>query len=140
MEANCVKPSAAKQADKATRPPEEKPRFTKSALKARAPKTEEKPEEKAPEKPTLRSVKTTDDKSKDKLVTIAQKSKPTEKNTPKTNNIVNDKKVYSSVKDTEVSPKAKVETKTEEKSKMATKPPTPVEKSNSKVTYIPYTL
>ncbi|KAL0818288.1 hypothetical protein ABMA28_008776 [Loxostege sticticalis] len=66
VEDKLVKPSAAKQADKASRPADEKPRFTKSSLRSvDKPKAEEK-NDKAPERPTLRSVRTIDDKAKDK--------------------------------------------------------------------------
>ncbi|XP_063389146.1 hepatoma-derived growth factor-related protein 2-like isoform X2 [Cydia fagiglandana] len=146
VEEKLVKPSAAKSADKASRPADEKPRFTKSSLRPvdKSPKTEEKnSNEKAPEKPTLRSVRTIDgDKTKDKSVTIVDK-KPLEKNsTSKTNNTVandkspNDKSVTNSTsKTSETKPLLKKTntTKVEEKedSKMATKPP--IEKPTTKL-------
>ncbi|KAJ8712952.1 hypothetical protein PYW08_008256 [Mythimna loreyi] len=88
VEEKLVKPSAAKQADQATKPADEKPRFTKSALKS-ALKSEDKGNDKV-EKPTLRSVRTIDDKAKEKSVTIVDK-RP-EKNGPtKANSTINDK-------------------------------------------------
>lgn len=146
VEEKLVKPSAAKSADKASRPADEKPRFTKSSLRSvdKSPKTEDKnSNEKAPEKPALRSVRTIDgDKTKDKSVTIVDK-KPLEKNSPsKTNNTVandknpNDKSFTNSTsKTSETKPLLKKTdtTKVEEKddSKMATKPP--IEKPTTKL-------
>ncbi|XP_047999389.1 DNA ligase 1 [Leguminivora glycinivorella] len=140
VEEKLVKPSAAKSADKASRPADEKPRFTKSSLKSvdKSPKTEDKnSNEKAPERPTLRSVRTIDnDKTKDKSVTIVDK-KPN--STSKTNSTANDKRndksVNSSSKTSETKPllKKTETTKVEEKadSKMATKPP--IEKPPTKL-------
>lgn len=88
VEEKLVKPSAAKQADQATKPADEKPRFTKSALKS-ALKSEDKGNDKV-DRPPLRSVRTIDDKAKEKSVTIVDK-RP-EKNGPtKGNSTVNDK-------------------------------------------------
>lgn len=141
-----IKPSAAKQADKASRPADEKSRFTKSNIKSvdKNSKTEEKTlnDKSTSERPTLRSVRTIDDKAKEKSVTIVDK-KPVEKNnTTKTNNTVNAKNsndkscTNSSNKDSQAiktTEKSKVGDKTEDKSKMATKPPTPLDKSPSKL-------
>ncbi|KAG7303600.1 hypothetical protein JYU34_012129 [Plutella xylostella] len=140
IEDKLVKPSAAKQADKASRPPDEKPRFTKSSLKKTV-KVEEPPTNKAPERPTLRSVRTIDDKNKEKSVTISERPKVSPEKTiaPKTNHVNNDKsavngkKVNSILKEKVTGkPKEEIE-KVEEKPKMATKPPTPLEKTPSKL-------
>nr|XP_021182484.2 DNA ligase 1 isoform X2 [Helicoverpa armigera] len=89
VEEKLVKPSAAKQADQAAKPADEKPRFTRTALKS-ALKSEDKPSNDKADKPTLRSVRTIDDKAKEKSVTIVDK-RP-EKNGPtKANSTVNDK-------------------------------------------------
>ncbi|KAI8442192.1 hypothetical protein MSG28_005787 [Choristoneura fumiferana] len=150
LEEKLVKPSAAKSADKATRPADEKPRFTKSALKSsvdKTPKTKTNDDEKVPEKPTLRSVRTIDgDKTKEKSVTIVDK-RPTEKaRTLKTSNsesndkTSNDKSTTNSTsKEAETKPKPvvkkteipKVEENSEETTKMATKPP--IEKPPTKL-------
>ncbi|KAJ0173083.1 hypothetical protein K1T71_011259 [Dendrolimus kikuchii] len=89
VEENLVKPSAAKQADKASKPADDKPRFTKSALKAAA-KTEDTVNEKVPEKSSLRSVRTIDDKVKEKSVTIVDR-KSDRNGTEKANSAINDK-------------------------------------------------
>lgn len=187
--------------------PEERPRFGKPGLRTGPkPPTEDKVNEKAPEKSTLRSVRTIDDKAKEKSVTIVDKK--SEKNgTAKDNSPVNhkvlnnkistisskdkstikvvndkptakiaaDKPALKPVEKTEpirpvlkkvekpepVKPepvkvektqakdkpaakveksevKEKVKEKIEEKPKMATKPPTPLEKTPSKVNIIFY--
>ncbi|XP_035447856.2 ABC transporter F family member 4 isoform X2 [Spodoptera frugiperda] len=93
VEEKLVKPSAAKQADQAAKTTEEKPKFTKPTLKS-ALKSEEKPSNDKIERPTLRSVRTIDDKAKEKSVTIVDK-RP-EKNGPtKANSTVNDKPVVN---------------------------------------------
>ncbi|XP_021182484.3 DNA ligase 1 isoform X2 [Helicoverpa armigera] len=95
VEEKLVKPSAAKQADQAAKPADEKPRFTRTALKS-ALKSEDKPSNDKADKPTLRSVRTIDDKAKEKSVTIVDK-RP-EKNGPtKANSTVNDKSDKSPV-------------------------------------------
>uniref|UniRef100_A0A2A4K2Z0 WH2 domain-containing protein n=2 Tax=Heliothis virescens TaxID=7102 RepID=A0A2A4K2Z0_HELVI len=95
VEEKLVKPSAAKQADQAAKPADEKPRFTRTALKS-ALKSEDKPSNDKVDKPTLRSVRTIDDKAKEKSVTIVDK-RP-EKNGPtKANSTVNDKSEKSPV-------------------------------------------
>ncbi|RVE47451.1 hypothetical protein evm_007862 [Chilo suppressalis] len=91
VEEKLVKPSAAKQADKASRPPDEKPRFTKSSLKSVDKLKEDKPNDKVPEKPTLRTVRTIDDKAKEKSVTIVDRKTADKNGTTKTNNIINNK-------------------------------------------------
>ncbi|XP_063628716.1 nucleolar protein dao-5-like isoform X1 [Cydia splendana] len=142
VEEKLVKPSAAKSADKASRPADEKPRFTKSSLRSvdKSPKTEDKnSNEKAPEKPTLRSVRTIDgDKTKDKSVTIVDKKNSTSKtnNTVANDKTPNDKSVTNSTSKTpETKPLLKKTdtTKVEQKddSKMATKPP--IEKPTTKL-------
>ncbi|KAM3963931.1 uncharacterized protein ACR2FA_001965 [Aphomia sociella] len=167
-----VKPSAAKQIDKATKPADEKPRFTKSALKTidKTPKLDDKISNNKPiEKPALKTVRTIDDKSKEKSVTIVDKKvpekikeikveeksekkievkseKPTKNGPTKLNNTTtsdkttNDKSTTNSSKNTKSVTKAtdkpkveKVEEKSENQSKMATKPPTPLEKTPSKL-------
>ncbi|XP_059052561.1 trichohyalin [Achroia grisella] len=162
VEDKLVKPSAAKQADKATKPADEKPRFTKSALKStdKTPKSDDKVANNKPtEKSALRTVRTIDDKSKEKSVTIVDKKtpekvrdnkveekseKPIKNGQTKTNNTTtisdkttNGRSTTNSTKDAKPVPKAtdtsKVEDKTENKSKMATKPPTPLEKTPSKL-------
>ncbi|XP_047032961.1 DNA ligase 1-like [Helicoverpa zea] len=106
VEEKLVKPSAAKQADQATKPADEKPRFTRTALKS-ALKSEDKPSNDKADKPTLRSVRTIDDKAKEKSVTIVDK-RP-EKNGPtKTNSTVNDKSDKSSVVNKDTKPVTKV--------------------------------
>ncbi|KAL4711880.1 hypothetical protein ACJJTC_006049 [Scirpophaga incertulas] len=154
VEEKLVKPSAAKLADKAARPADEKPRFTKSSLKS-TDKT--KVDEKPNEKPALKTVRTIDDKTKDKSVTIVDK-KPADRNGTIKN--VNDKALNNKDKggnNKEVKPAAKgseksepskaelrktearktetpkTEEKVEDKPKMATKPPTPLEKTPSKL-------
>lgn len=87
VEEKLVKPSVAKQADKAFQPVEEKPKFTKSALKA---KTEDILNEKTTDKPGLRSVRTIDDKAKEKSVTIVDR-KSDRNGTEKANSTINDK-------------------------------------------------
>lgn len=95
VEEKLVKPSAAKQADQATKPANEKPRFVKPTPKT-ADKTA-KPEEKVsndkpPEKTALKTVRTIDDKAKEKSVTIVDKRD--QKNGPtKANSTVNNKSV-----------------------------------------------
>ncbi|KOB77271.1 Sarcomere length short [Operophtera brumata] len=87
IEDKLVKQPAARQAEKATKPAEERPRFGKPGLRT-GPKVQT--EEKAPERPALRSVRTIDDKAKEKSVTIVDKK--SEKNgTAKANITVNDK-------------------------------------------------
>ncbi|XP_052752024.1 DNA ligase 1 isoform X2 [Galleria mellonella] len=160
-EEKLVKPSAAKQADKVAKPADEKPRFTKSALKSvdKSPKSDDKVTNNKPtEKPALRTVRTIDDKAKEKSVTIVDKKgsekagsqkieekseKPTKNGPSKLNNTTtindkntNDKSTTNSIKDNKSATKAnepKVEEKIESKSKMATKPPTPLEKTPSKL-------
>lgn len=144
VEDKLVKPSAAKLADKASAP-DAKPRFTKSSLRSvDKNKQEEKLNDKV-EKPTLRSVRTIDDKAKEKSVTIVDR-KPDKNGTAKTNNTVNNKandkvatnSINKETKATKVAEPPKVEEKVEEKTKMATKPPTPLEKTPSKVLSILY--
>lgn len=184
IEEKLVKPSAAKLAEKALKP-EERPRFGKPGLRTGPKPIEDKTNEKAPERPALRTVKTIDDKVKEKSVTIVDKK--TEKNgTAKANSTVNDKllnnktstlisskdkptvkavsdkqaaktaaekpalkpvekseplkSALKKVEKTEVKEKpatkvekAEVAVKLEETPKMATKPPTPIEKAPSKV-------
>ncbi|XP_053617040.1 calponin homology domain-containing protein DDB_G0272472 isoform X2 [Plodia interpunctella] len=160
-EEKLVKPSTAKQLDKAAKPAEEKPRFTKSSLKSadKTSKTEDKTskiEEKVTnnkteeKKPTLRTVRTIDDKAKEKSVTIVDRKtdkaedkveKPIKNGATKPSNAVNnkttnDKNITNSTsKDTKpaAKPTPKVEDKVDTKSKMATKPPTPLEKTPSKL-------
>nr|XP_013189641.1 unnamed protein product [Amyelois transitella] len=167
VEEKLVKPSAAKLLDKATKPAVEKPRFLKSNLKTvdKSPKQEDKnskvdtktpkAEEKAvnnkaeEKKPTLRTVRTIDDKAKEKSVTIvdrkaekaedkSSKNGHTKPNNAVNNKITNDKSSTNTTnKDTKsvakVTETPKVEEKMETKSKMATKPPTPLEKTPSKL-------
>ncbi|CAG9791476.1 unnamed protein product [Diatraea saccharalis] len=160
VEEKLVKPSAAKQADKASKPADEKPRFTKSNLKSADKLKEEPINDKVLDKPTLKTVRTIDDKAKEKSVTIVDRKNADNKNgTAKTSNTVNNKvndkssdKVVNNKDNKPVSkasdspkpePKtresnkpavtSKVEEKTEEKTKMATKPPTPLEKTPSKL-------
>lgn len=95
VEEKLVKPSAAKQADQASKPADEKPRFTKSALKSALKSEDKAANDKAPEKPTLRSVRTIDDKAKEKSVTIVDR-RPEKNGTTKANSSVNDKSSLSS--------------------------------------------
>lgn len=93
VEEKLVKPSTAKQADRANNPTDEKSRFTKPALKTidKSIKSEDKvTNDKIPEKSTLKSVRTIDDKAKEKSVTIVDR-KPDRNGTDKANNSVNDK-------------------------------------------------
>ncbi|CAH2052123.1 unnamed protein product, partial [Iphiclides podalirius] len=123
VEEKLVKPSAAKEADKANRPADEKPRFTKSALKTvKTIQTEDK-NEKLPEKPTLKTVKTIDEKPKEKSVTIIDQ-KHTEKNDPKHNNPINNKTTNGKIVLNEEKSEDKIKdlkpkSKTEEKLKPA---------------------
>ncbi|XP_045503112.1 titin homolog isoform X2 [Colias croceus] len=74
LEENLVKPSAAKQADKASRPVGEKPRFTKSSLKSTEKSTDDKP---SPSKPVQKVSIVDKVKPDDKPV--AKVSKPEDK-------------------------------------------------------------
>ncbi|KAH9632407.1 hypothetical protein HF086_011379, partial [Spodoptera exigua] len=98
VEEKLVKPSAAKQADQAAKPTEEKPKFTKPALKS-ALKSEDKPSNDKADRPTLRSVRTIDDKAKEKSVTIVdkrpEKNGPTKANSPVNDKAVNNNKITS---------------------------------------------
>ncbi|CAK1541636.1 unnamed protein product [Leptosia nina] len=183
VEEKLVKPSIAKQADRASRPSDEKPKFIKAAIKTIEKKpTEDKPltnavlktnntnttkaeekkgaEEKVAstktikpqkviansdkkpaektvkiqEKPTLKSVKTIDDKAKENSVGITDKK--VNKNDTNKANVANDITVNgkgipnSLIKENKLD---KTEKSKEEKVAMATKPPTPLEKSPSKL-------
>ncbi|XP_072934412.1 uncharacterized protein sals isoform X2 [Epargyreus clarus] len=189
VEEKLVKPSAAKLADKASKPADEKPRFLKTVKTIDKANDKGKPEDKPvndklPERPILKSVRTIDDKSKDKSVTIVDRkqdkndvakndktpngkvstnslTKPATKAEEKTphkskveDKVVAKPKVEEKSKakpeekskpDSKTTIKPKVEEKVvekskadskstlEEKSKMATKPPTPLDKSPSKL-------
>ncbi|XP_047537999.1 glutamic acid-rich protein isoform X2 [Vanessa atalanta] len=92
-EEKLVKPSAAKLADKASKS-EDKPKFVKPSIKfnEKTSKSDDKVNnDKLPERPILKSVRTIDDKGKEKSVSINDK-KPIERNdTVKQNNTINDK-------------------------------------------------
>ncbi|XP_038215729.1 glutamic acid-rich protein isoform X2 [Zerene cesonia] len=171
LEENLVKPSAAKQADKASRPVGEKPRFTKSSLKTTEKASEDKPSPtkvvqkvnivekvkpdekpiaktskpedktttgKVPEKPILKSVKTIDDKAKEKSVSIVDRKSVNKNDTSKQNTsndvTLNGKAIPNSlIKENKLIDKPAEKEKKEDKSIMATKPPTPIEKSASKL-------
>lgn len=147
-EEKLIKPSAAKEADKANRPADEKPRFSKSNLKTVKTINSEEKNDKVPERPILKSVKTIDDKAKDKTVTIVDQKQP-DKNGIKqnstadkstngklpTNSLKKDNKpIEKSIEKVkvEVKPKSKVEekvkpsenSKAEEKGKTIDKPKT----------------
>ncbi|XP_013146482.1 PREDICTED: DNA ligase 1-like [Papilio polytes] len=147
VEEKLIKPSAAKEADKANRPADEKPRFSKSNLKTVKTINSEEKNDKVPERPILKSVKTIDDKAKDKTVTIVDQKQP-DKNGIKQNSTAdkstNGKLPTNSLKKdnkpiekpiekvkVEVKPKSKVEekvksenSKAEEKGKTIDKPKT----------------
>ncbi|XP_069356745.1 calponin homology domain-containing protein DDB_G0272472-like isoform X1 [Maniola hyperantus] len=150
-EEKLVKPSVAKQADKASKPAEEKPKFIKPALKSidKTIKIEDKSTSE-PEKPILKSVRTIDNKAKVKSVSIVDKKSEDKNGTNKQNNTVNDKASNNkpvmnnvSKENNSKDPKKiekttekliqKEKPKVEEKSEMATKPPTPHEKTGSKL-------
>nr|XP_026501346.1 glutamic acid-rich protein-like isoform X1 [Vanessa tameamea]XP_026501347.1 glutamic acid-rich protein-like isoform X1 [Vanessa tameamea]XP_026501348.1 glutamic acid-rich protein-like isoform X1 [Vanessa tameamea] len=90
-EEKLVKPSAAKLADKASKS-EDKPKFVKPSIKfnEKTSKSDDKVNnDKLPERPILKSVRTIDDKGKEKSVSINDK-KPIERNdTVKQNNTIN---------------------------------------------------
>ncbi|VVC97818.1 unnamed protein product [Leptidea sinapis] len=157
VEEKLVKPSFAKQADKAARPPDEKPRFTKSSLKTvEKPRTDDKSADiktqqtvdkllenksKVPEKPILKNVRTIEEKPKEKTVSISDK-KLDKNGTSKSNNTVNDKTVngkgipnslIKENKNIDKSSQKPTQDSEEDKCNMATKPPTPLEKSPSKL-------
>ncbi|XP_045770289.1 DNA ligase 1-like isoform X2 [Maniola jurtina] len=151
VEEKLVKPSAAKQADKASKPAEEKPKFIKPALKSidKTIKVEDK-NTSEPEKPILKSVRTIDNKPKGKTVSIIDKKSEDKDGTSKQNNTVNDKtsnnkpEINNNSKENNTKECKKIEKateklidkekpKVEEKSEMATKPPTPLEKTGSKL-------
>ncbi|XP_039752174.1 glutamic acid-rich protein isoform X2 [Pararge aegeria] len=148
-EEKLVKPSAAKQADKVAKHDEEKPKFIKPALKSvsKTVKVEDK-NTSVPEKPILKSVRTIDDKTKEKSVSIIDKRTEDKNDAKKQNSTVNDKTNNKSVtnnlskdsnskdsKKTNITEKLsdkekpKVDSQVEEK--MATKPP--LEKTPSKL-------
>ncbi|XP_022131064.2 glutamic acid-rich protein isoform X1 [Pieris rapae] len=182
VEEKLVKPSTAKLADKASRPSDAKPRFTKSTIKTIDNKpAEEKPinkvttksnitekaklddkkttddknitsntsqksgaadkskseeKSKALERPILKSLKTIDDKPKEKSVSIIDR-KSVEKNdkskiTPANDVTVNGKGIPNTlIKENKL--EKSTENKKEDKTSMATKPPTPLEKNPSKL-------
>lgn len=131
VEEKLVKPSAAKQADQASKPADEKPRFTKSSLKS-ALKSEDKGNDKV-DKPPLRSVRTIDDKAKEKSVTIVDK-RP-EKNGPtKANSTVNDK---PETRNTVSSKDTKPATKFNDKPAPKTAPAKPAPKGPEKIALKP---
>lgn len=98
VEEKLVKPSQAKQIDQASKPADVKPRFTKSALKSADKSKSEVSNDKTPEKPALKTVRTIDDKAKEKSVTIVDRRQ--EKNGPtKTNSSLGADKSAVSSKD-----------------------------------------
>ncbi|XP_068623685.1 glutamic acid-rich protein [Battus philenor] len=124
-EEKLIKPSAAKEADKANRTLDEKPRFTKSSLRTVKTINSEDKNDKGPEKPILKSVKTIDDKAKDKTVTIVDQ-KNIDKISPKQNNSVSDKftnsksVLNSAKKENKQTEKPAEKTKVDLKSKLRT--------------------
>lgn len=127
VEEKLVKPSAAKLADKASKPADEKPRFLKSTVKT-IDKTNDKGKsedkavsDKLPERPILKSVRTIDDKSKDKSVTIVDR-KQDKNDVAKNTSSVNDKTPNGKVSTNSLTkPGTKVEEKTTLKSKVEDK-------------------
>ncbi|XP_032527257.1 golgin subfamily B member 1 isoform X1 [Danaus plexippus] len=141
-EEKLVKPSVAKQTDKTSKPTEDKPKLLKTALKSsdRTKSEATSNTEKLPDKPILKSVRTIDDKAKEKSVSIVDKKTVFNKNdTPKINQVndknLNNKSDNNIIKDAKKVEKQieqpKVLEKVEEKQKMATKPP--LEKTPSKL-------
>lgn len=99
-----VKPSLAKQTDRASKS-DEKPKLIKpsSKLNEKPSASEDKiTNNKAPEKSILKSVRTIDDKGRDKSVSIVDKKTLDKNDTTKQNNAVNDKdtKTINNIKDT----------------------------------------
>ncbi|XP_013167871.1 PREDICTED: DNA ligase 1 isoform X2 [Papilio xuthus] len=137
VEEKLIKPSAAKEADKANRPADEKPRFTKSNLKTVKTINSEEKNDKVPERPILKSVKTIDDKAKDKTVTIVDQKQP-DKNGIKQNNSSVDKSTNGKLPANSVKKDSKLTEKPVEKVKVELKPKSKVEEKvkpseNSKV-------
>lgn len=89
MEEKLIKPSQAKQADRASNPTTTN-KFAKPTVKVvdKNNKVEEK-SNKLPEKPTLKSARTNDEKPKEKTVTIIDKAKPAERTSKVTTNDTN---------------------------------------------------
>ncbi|KPJ11529.1 hypothetical protein RR48_08271 [Papilio machaon] len=126
VEEKLIKPSAAKEADKANRPADEKPRFSKSNLKTVKTINSEEKNDKVPERPILKSVKTIDDKAKDKTVTIIDQKQP-DKNGLKQNNSTVDKSTNGKLPTNSLKKDSKLIEKPVDKAKVEVKPKSKVE-------------
>ncbi|XP_014363173.2 glutamic acid-rich protein isoform X2 [Papilio machaon] len=126
VEEKLIKPSAAKEADKANRPADEKPRFSKSNLKTVKTINSEEKNDKVPERPILKSVKTIDDKAKDKTVTIIDQKQP-DKNGLKQNNSTVDKSTNGKLPTNSLKKDSKLTEKPVDKAKVEVKPKSKVE-------------
>lgn len=122
VEEKLVKPSAAKLADKATKSADDRPKFIKQTVKTidKQVKIDDKASEKLPEKPILKSVKTIDDKAKEKSVSIVDKKVVDKNELSKPNNLINEKSstksLSSSKEPNKVTDKLKTDEKIDEKS------------------------